>query len=272
MFVFLSWSGPRSRGVADALYLWLPQVVQTVDPWVSTHSIDKGDRGADVIAGALGEARVGIVCLTPNNRVAPWILYEAGALSKTRDRVWTLLLDGLKPGDVQPPLGQFQHTVYSKAEMRELVASINRFAGVLGERVVEDRRLDSVFEALWPKFEELMVALPTEESTAPQRPEREILDELLGHARQQEERQFDVSNGGMRDNVAIEIPLAREEVVQALKAQRFFGPQFRVFEMDLERTLVIVPDFRLAERIGRMFTAPPNPLKLHLGRVTILRP
>ena len=43
--VFISWSGARSKLIADTLYEWLPMVVQSVKPWMSSHSIDKGSRG-----------------------------------------------------------------------------------------------------------------------------------------------------------------------------------------------------------------------------------
>jgi len=43
--VFISWSGERSGLVAAALHDWLPMVVQTADPWMSSEGIEKGTRG-----------------------------------------------------------------------------------------------------------------------------------------------------------------------------------------------------------------------------------
>jgi hypothetical protein len=62
--------------------------------------IEKGSRGLSEVSGKLSGMKVGIVCLSPENLAAPWILYEAGALSKTIDektRLCTYLLPGLQP-------------------------------------------------------------------------------------------------------------------------------------------------------------------------------
>lgn len=83
--VFISWSGERSRWVADALRDWLPAVLQSVKPWMSA-DIKKGTRGQTTISDKLDKVKVGIVCLTPENLQEPWILFEAGALSKAVDK------------------------------------------------------------------------------------------------------------------------------------------------------------------------------------------
>src|SRR5262249_35845537 len=106
--VFISWSGQRSRFVADVLRNWLPMIVQAAKPWMSDTDIDKGSRGLHEIGRGLDGMKVGIVCLTPENLNVPWVLYEAGALSKTIDnktRLCTYLLASLQFQDVKPPLG-----------------------------------------------------------------------------------------------------------------------------------------------------------------------
>ncbi len=95
--VFISWSGERSRRAAEALYEWLPIVLQSARPWMSNTDIDKGSRGLEEVGKALEGMKVGIICLTPENLTAEWILFEAGALSKTLDaktRVCTYLRPG----------------------------------------------------------------------------------------------------------------------------------------------------------------------------------
>ena len=133
MQVFLSWSGERSKAMAEIFGNWLGQVIQAVEPWISS-DMEKGTRWSPEIATRLENSRVGIICLTPENLNANWILFEAGAVSKTKDaHVCTLLLD-LSPGDVQQPLGQFQHTLAnSRNDVHQLVRTINSAVKKAGE-------------------------------------------------------------------------------------------------------------------------------------------
>lgn len=187
MKVFLSWSDDQSRQLAQELKSWLAEVIQALDPWVST-SIDKGARGLEEIASALEECRVGILCLTRHNLAEPWILFEAGALSKTRDRVWTFLLD-LTPADIEPPLAMFQHTESTRDEVRALLGSINREVEKNQERALTEKQLDSVFSTYWPKLDEALARIRQIAATAPEpvRTDRQLLEELLQLIRSQSE-------------------------------------------------------------------------------------
>lgn len=159
--VFISWSGKRSRWAAQSLRDWLPLVLQSVKPWMSEEDIQKGSRGLDEIGRALEGIRIGVICLTPDNLSAPWILYEAGALSKTLDaktRVCTYLLGGLRPQDVKPPLGMFQASVADKDDTRRFVDAINR---ALDAEPVPKSNLDALFEAVWPLLEKQLAVLPS---------------------------------------------------------------------------------------------------------------
>ena len=77
MKVFLSWSGETSRAVACALRDWLPYVIQSVKPFVSTSDIEKGQRWSDVLSQELSSTAYGIICLTPFNVRSPWLNFEA---------------------------------------------------------------------------------------------------------------------------------------------------------------------------------------------------
>ncbi len=184
MKVFYSWSGDQSKAVAETLSVWLSQVIQAVDPWIST-AIAKGSRGLEEIGGALEECRFGIVCLTRQNLASPWILFEAGALSKTRDRVWTFLLD-LTPADIEPPLGSFQHTQATKSDVRKLLASINAEVAAVNEKALTESLLDVVFETNWPTLESKLSQIRKmhPDTAAPVRKDRALLEEILGAVRE----------------------------------------------------------------------------------------
>lgn len=83
MKVFISWSGERSKKVALIFHEWLPQVIQSLEPFASSEDIEKGSRWNTDIAQELKESTFGLICVTKDNLSAPWLNFEAGALSKT---------------------------------------------------------------------------------------------------------------------------------------------------------------------------------------------
>lgn len=132
MNVFISWSGDRSLAVAQALRDWLPNVIQALEPWLSASDIEQGTRWSTEVSLQLQESRVGIVCLTPENLREPWILFEAGALSKTiaNTFVCTYLID-LEITDVSWPLAMFQATKGQGAD-QEAIAIYQQGSGEEG--------------------------------------------------------------------------------------------------------------------------------------------
>jgi TIR domain len=184
MKVFISWSGRRSNKVARALSEWLPSVIQAVKPWMS-EQIAKGVRWGPEMARALQETRFGIVCLTPENLTAPWILFETGALSKTIEstHVCPYLL-GLKPADLQGPLAQFQATKADPTDTLDLVKSIN---AAQGETALPVKSIESAFRKWWPELEKELQEISKQSATTPDRKKRtemNVLEEILDIVRQ----------------------------------------------------------------------------------------
>jgi hypothetical protein len=141
----------------------------------------KGARWNQEISQELESTRVGIICLTADNLKAPWILFESGALSKTRDAfVCTFLLD-IKPASIEPPLGQFQHTTFEKADVYHLLQTINRAVGTSGERALTESQLEGSFEVWWPRLEKRLKDIPSSntKSDGVQRRDRDLLEEIL---------------------------------------------------------------------------------------------
>lgn len=193
MKVFISWSGPVSKQVAAALYDWLPLVIQSVQPYMSANDIAAGARWSTDIGSELEASSFGIVCLTRANAAAPWINFEAGALSKSFGEARVVpLLFGMAPRDIPSasPLVQFQAVMADKEGARRLVAGVN--LGILESNAggaLDEERLDAMFEALWPKLEMRLakVELPPEDGDGvPRRDPDEILAEILELVRTQQ--------------------------------------------------------------------------------------
>ena len=144
MKIFISWSGDLSHKIALLLKDWTQDVIQTIEPYVSTEDIDKGARWFTDISVQLEDTDFGIICLTPENLNAPWILFEAGALSKSIDRskVCPFLIE-LTPSDIVGPLAQFQACTPTKDDMFRLLRTMNQ---ALGERALEEAKLLKAFE------------------------------------------------------------------------------------------------------------------------------
>lgn len=179
MRVFVSWSGERSRAVASALHDWLPAVLHFVEPWMSDSDIHAGQRWASVIAAELEQTSFGIICVTDENRNAPWLLFEAGALSRSLSEgtVIPLLLDVAFTDISGGPLGQFQAKRLDRQGCNELAVSINAHAG----HPVPDALLSYLFERLWPDLERSLEQIPDEPNgamTKHHRPANEVLEEL----------------------------------------------------------------------------------------------
>jgi hypothetical protein len=184
MQVFLSWSGTQSHALADALRRWLPHVVQSIEPWLSSGDIEAGARWQDEIGANLEETSFGILCLTKANLLAPWILFEAGAISKLRRtaRVCTYLYD-LRPAEVPFPLAMFQATTTERDSTFALVTALNRHV----EKPLRGELLSEAFEAWWPKLESLLATVGlvgVSEDVVPQRNDRDMLQEIVAHLRE----------------------------------------------------------------------------------------
>lgn len=180
MKVFISWSGKRSKMVAQAFVNFLQETVQAAQPWIST-DIDKGKRWDPELAKSLSEAKVGIICLTNDNLVEPWLLFEAGAVSAAiQPYVCTFLLD-VKPEHVRPPLGSFQHTTFDKNDVFKMVETINSQLVGSSASPVDKQTLARLYEKTWPDLEKAIAKARDEKpgEISPKRNDSDMLSEIL---------------------------------------------------------------------------------------------
>jgi hypothetical protein len=157
MKVFISWSGDRSRGVAEALEAWLPLLLHPLDAWVSTQDITPGKRWSDDLARGLGDCAAGIFCVTPENLDSVWMAFEAGSLCHAPDVAITCpyLIDLEPEALAHHPYGQFQSVPIRREGTRKLVFTLN---AAMGAQARSEDALGKLFEKFWP---ELHVKLAT---------------------------------------------------------------------------------------------------------------
>lgn len=152
MKVFISWSGNKSHQVGLVFREWLPSVIQSIEPYVSSEDIDKGARWSTDIAKELENSTFGILCVTKENLNAPWLSFEAGALSKTMDKSFvTPFLFDIKRSEVDGPILQFQSTIFEKNDIKKLVQTLNKACGDNG---ISESMLDKAFDVWYPTLEE----------------------------------------------------------------------------------------------------------------------
>src|SRR5205085_3484098 len=101
----------------------------------------------------------------------------------SQSRVIPLLID-LPASDLKGPLVQFQAATTSEEDMHKLVTAINNS---LNESKLRDSQINKAFDKWWPDLgQELKLAIQMtkgNEAVEEKRPEREILEEVLGVVR-----------------------------------------------------------------------------------------
>lgn len=194
MKVFVSWSGDMSKQIAQVLNTWLPRLIQAVEVFYSPEDIEKGENWDSKLTQELANCNYGIICLTPENKFAPWLHFEAGAIANTLDsRVSTLLVD-LKPSDIKGPLSRYQATKLEKTDFSQLIFDINKNL----DKPLERDILEPLFDTLWPSINEEITRIKSAAPT-PEEEEKEInlsepIEEILQLLRKQNTMLSDPSN------------------------------------------------------------------------------
>ncbi len=175
MSVFICWSGTRSQLVADAVKTLLHATVPALkedDQIFLSGGIAKGVTWFDSIVDALNGADAGIACVTAENLHSPWMHFEAGALARGlsklsapaalslgssivqqqppvsahRSRLFTVL-HGVNVAALDGPLGAYQGTGTTRADMSQLVRALRL---LFGEAVADDAVM--IADDQWREF------------------------------------------------------------------------------------------------------------------------
>ena len=218
-------------------------------PWLSEKDIDAGERWAAEIGKRLEESNFGIICLAQQNLDAPWILFEAGALSKALQTasVCPYLLD-VDFKDVSGPLAQFQAKKAERTQTLELLQAINAKAPT----PIDAGRLTELFEVLWPKLEQALNSIPA--ATSAQKRianQTDVIEDLVAVVRGFDHRfrRLETSVLSMLD----ERPVGRDVTIEP----GLFRVKVKVNDditvsADRREFIVELPERRLIEGIARL--------------------
>lgn len=239
MKVFISWSGNISHKVGMIFREWLPSVIQSLEPYVSSEDIDKGARWSSDIAKELENSTFGILCVTKDNLYAPWLSFEAGALSKTMDKSFvTPFLFDIKRSEVNGPILQFQSTVFEKDDIKKLMHTLNK---ACGENGISSSMLDKAFEVWYPTLESELNKLKECDENAIEIPSKEqmhsteIIEEILELSRDNQKllRNPDMKLIESIDGLKEQMDLISSRLVRNIdREERKMNRKYRVMFME----------------------------------------
>lgn len=182
MKVFISWSGEKSKLVAEELTEWMCTIIPSgIQTFYSSEDIRAGDRWFKKISKELESSNYGIICLTEENLSSPWIHFEAGALSKQIDISYICPITfGFNITNISGPLLQFQCKNFNKNDMRSLIFDIN--SQLDSSHKINNDRLEKLFEQFWPELDshvKNIIKRSQSEEKLEVRSDREIIEEIL---------------------------------------------------------------------------------------------
>ena len=190
MVIFISWSKPLSQQIAGILYSSIGNIFPStckINLFMSTEDIQSGARWFSEISRKLEDSDFGILILTHENYNAPWLHFEAGALSKsiTESKVCPILVN-IANRDIIGPLSQFHCSSILKEDMLKLFKSINKANE--SELQLDENWLERTFNLYWPQldidFKEIERKYDCNNDGIPElSPTDRLLDEVLQHVR-----------------------------------------------------------------------------------------
>lgn len=262
MKVFISWSGERSKKVAELLDDWIQCVIQAVNPWMSSKDIDRGALWFTEITDQLANTSIGIVCLTKENRNKPWILFESGALAKglTSNRVCTFLID-LAPTDLENPLAQFNHTFPIRDSVWELVRTINL---TLKENALKESVLSKVFDTYWVQFEtdfKEIIATTPETEVATKRKDNDIMLDVLSTVRMLDRRMRNLESNNERQSFIVENEIVRRDNINPRELRHYI---LNLFEQELPEEIIL-------QLVSEKFEMPRSIIRREFERAKEMR-
>ena len=147
--------------------------MQNVEVWLSSESIASGQLWVAQLKEALSQTNFGISMVTKANMNAPYLLFEAGALSKLNEGRLVPILCDLRVIELKGPLSSFQSVGVNAHDFWKLVSSVNEAS----EDKVEEPRLKRNFDKWWPDFERDFASINFDEegeASGPETPDKRL--------------------------------------------------------------------------------------------------
>ena len=159
MKIFFSWSGSKSRSVAQALLEFTPWIVQSARPFIMA------DVSTANTVSALANVEAAVICLTKDNINNPWLAFEAGALCATlKSTLFFPLLIDFSIRELAGPLAQFQAVRPERRDLLKMYLTLNASS----KYPSSDEVLEKVFLSAWPGFNERLQEILRREPSAPE--------------------------------------------------------------------------------------------------------
>jgi hypothetical protein len=252
--LFIGWSGDKSKRLARELQVWIPDVIQAVDAWMSEVDIMAGANWNQELENALRASKFAIICLTKENVNAPWIHFEAGFLNGSKTPVCPYLID-LDSSQVKGPLIKLQCKKADLEGTLSLLSAIKKTAG--NQTRIKEGQLKKQFDIYWPGLNDKIEELKRESESTPSEPSEspalesaiEFIGSLRATQRKPEEepkkkeaamlklRVMNPSNKGRKGTVTIpwqsiyeKTPISQEEVVVRDKALNLLPTQVDIVD------------------------------------------
>lgn len=162
MKIFISWSGDLSHQYALIIKSWISFIAPNIETFVSSIDINPGERWSNTLASKLSDFNMGILCVTNENINAPWLNFEAGALSKqiNESLVIPILIDASTKNIAKSPISQFQIIKNTEEDLLKLANKIYFSAGINANNLV------LIFNKWWPEIKESIDKLEIKTSEA----------------------------------------------------------------------------------------------------------
>jgi TIR domain-containing protein len=158
--VFLGWSGARSLRVANALREWLPKCMPEVEPWLSGVDIRAGQGWSERLEHVLKTCDCGIFCVTPENGMAPWLNFEAGAVfARSPPTLLFPYLFDANESALSQPVSRFQAVGADRSGTLGMLQQI---------RAKSQAAAPNRFDELWPDLERRFTAIRRDFGAAPE--------------------------------------------------------------------------------------------------------